>query len=131
LRAPIGAALAEPRRVLALACALLALSPTTLDLPGLSSLSYGLAASVDPPTLDELLEDADVEDRRRIERAIFSIDRSIEEIIALEDQLARKIQLLHPESVRDAIALDLGFAYEWTRSDGERGTELRVRVRAR
>jgi hypothetical protein len=64
-----------------------------------------LTPALDPPTLDELLEDADVEDRQRIERALFSVDYTIAETIALEEQLARKLQLLEPTFPANAIAI--------------------------
>lgn len=85
-----------------------------------------IAGAIDPPTLDELLEDADVEDRHRIEQAIFSADRSIAEIIALEDDLDRKIELLRPLSRDAALAFEIEVAAIARGDERSNDNELRI-----
>lgn len=68
-----------------------------------------LLCAVDPPTLDELLEDADLEDRQRIDRMIEEADGAVRELIALEEELEIKQTLLLPRSMRDAISVRVSF----------------------
>lgn len=88
-----------------------------------------LAGAVDPPTLDELLEDADIEDRRRIERALFSVDASIEETLALEEKLARKLDLLAPIFPAKAIVFSIDVAILDHDSTGVKRAALAVFAR--
>lgn len=67
------------------------------------------AGAIEPPTLDELIEAADVEDRRRIDRALIFIDSRIEDVLALEEELARKMELLEPSFSATAIVFQLAF----------------------
>lgn len=69
-----------------------------------------LTGAIEPPTLDELIETADVEDRRRIDRALISIDSRIEDILALEEELGRKAELLEPSFSATAIVFQLTVA---------------------
>jgi hypothetical protein len=87
-----------------------------------------LLSQVEAPTLDELLEEVELEDRQRIEVILRAADRSVAEILALEEELDRRYAQLRPLSMREAIVLRASAAHTERSSANGWGRALDVRI---